>query len=204
MPRDGAATRQKIMDTAEKLIFDYGFSATSVDKLIDAGGITKGTFFYHFKTKDELALALVERFAENDQKILAENFARAEKLARDPLQQLLVFIGLFEEMMEQLTEPPQGCLFASYMYEAQLFDNKAHKVIEDGFIAWRDKLVPLFKDITAAYPPRVPVDYVSLADMLTVVFEGAFIMSKTFKDPKVMVQQLAHYKNYIELLFSKS
>ena len=47
------------------------------------------------------------------------------------------------------------------------------------------------------------VDLDSLADELTVMFEGAFIVSKTLGEPKVVAQQLVHYKNYLELLFSE-
>ena len=41
-----------------------------------------------------------------------------EQLARDPLQQLLIFIGLFIEMTDQLEEPFPGCLYASYCYQS--------------------------------------------------------------------------------------
>jgi TetR/AcrR family transcriptional repressor of nem operon len=52
------------------------------------------------------------------------------------------------------------------------------------------------------YPPRLPIDPGSLADELTVIFEGAFILSRTLEEPKITAQQLRHYRNYLELLFS--
>ncbi|MFT5182043.1 MAG: TetR/AcrR family transcriptional repressor of nem operon, partial [Alphaproteobacteria bacterium] len=86
MARDGTATRNKILDTAEAMILDQGFSATSIDKLVAQAGVTKGSFFHHFDNKAALAHTLVERYAHNDLGLFAENQARAEKISRDPLQ----------------------------------------------------------------------------------------------------------------------
>ena len=46
------------------------------------------------------------------------------------------------------------------------------------------------------------MDLASLADGLTSAFEGAFVMPRMLAEPQVMGQQLTHYRNYIELLFS--
>lgn len=73
--------------------------------------MTKGTFFYHFKTKLDLAAALIERYANEDEYHFFDNMAKAEQLARDPLQQLLIFVGLFIESTEKLEDPFPGCLY---------------------------------------------------------------------------------------------
>ncbi len=201
MPRDGSLTRTKILDTAEAMILDQGYSATSIDKLIDAVGVTKGSFFYHFRNKAALARTLLDRYAEADLSMQREFRARAEKLSRDPLQQVLIFIGLYEEMMEGLTEPYPGCLFASYLYEANLFDGDTMGVIEDTYKYWRRELGEMLDAAAAAHPPRLPVDTADLADMFTSTIEGAFIMSKTLKEPKLVAAQLGLYKNFVELVF---
>ena len=62
MPKDGTQTREKILDTAQALIYQRGFTATTLDRVLDGAGLTKGAFFHHFKNKDDLALALVGGF----------------------------------------------------------------------------------------------------------------------------------------------
>ena len=64
MPRDGSVTRNKIMDVAQTMVLDVGLSGTSVEKVIDEAGVTKSTFFYHFKTKHDLAASLIERYGK--------------------------------------------------------------------------------------------------------------------------------------------
>ena len=202
MAGSGRATRSKIMDAAEALILKQGFSATSVDSVIAAAGITKGTFFYHFDSKAALAKALVDRFAALDLALLEDTMQRAESLSRDPLQQLLIFVGLFIEDAECLTEPYPGCLFASIIYEGGLFDEDTLAVITTAYAAWEKRLGDKLRQIAELHPPREEVDLDSLAEMITVVFEGAFIVSKTRREPKVVAAQLGHYRRYLELLFA--
>ena len=204
MPRDGAATRQRILDAAQALILERGFAGTTVDSVIAALGITKGAFFYHFKSKDDLARALLQRFADEDTKLYRDTRARAEKLSSDPLQQILIFIRLFEEMFEGLDEPYPGCLFASYVYELQQFDESTRELIGNSFRLWRKLLRDKFDAIAKRYPPRTPIDSSSLADAFTVVLEGAFITGKALREPHVVAKQLGLFRNHIELLFGAS
>jgi len=201
MRRDGVATRGKILDAAQSLILKRGYVGMTVDHVLNEVGITKGAFFHHFKSKDALARALLERYAERDERLYRETRERAEKLSDDPLQQLLLFIGLFQEMFEGLTEPYPGCLFASYVYELQQFDEDTEELIRGSFLKWRELLQEKFEAAARRYPPRIEVTAASLADAFTVVLEGAFITSKALNEPKLVSEQLRHFRNYVELLF---
>lgn len=201
MPGDGVSTRERILDAAEALVLDQGFSGTSLDRVLARTGFTKGAFFYHFRSKADLARALVERYAERDRERLEAFLARAEALSGDPLDQVLLFVGQFEEVAETLGEPEPGCLFASYCYESGQFDPETIAVIGATFEVWRHRLGEKLEAVTERYPPRLPVDPAGLADLLTTVFEGAFIMAKTLKDPYIVAGQLGHYRNYLQLLF---
>ncbi|WP_298724474.1 TetR/AcrR family transcriptional regulator [uncultured Ferrovibrio sp.] len=202
MARDAAATRTAIMDAAQELILQAGFSATSVDTVIAKAGLTKGAFFYHFKSKAELAHALVLRDAERDAAHLEELLARAETLSRDPLQQVLICIGLYEEEMAKLTAPFPGCLYASYCYEAQLFDDTTMDIVRRAFSDWAGRVAGKLRQVIALYPPRLPVTADGLAEMGLAVIEGAYILSKVNRDPKAVAAQFRHYRNYLELLFA--
>ena len=203
MRKDGMATRERILDAAQNLILDRGYVGMTVEHVLDELGITKGAFFHHFKTKDDLAKALLRRFADKDATIYSQTRERAEKLSDDPLQQMLIFIGLFQEMFEGLSEPYPGCLFASYIYELQQFDEDTRALIRDSFMKWRELLKEKFEAIARKYPPRAEVDAASLADAFTVVLEGAFITGKALNEPKVVSAQLKHFRNYVELLFQQ-
>lgn len=202
MPRDGTQTRNKIMDAAQQMVLDVGLSGTSVEKVIDRAGVTKGTFFYHFKTKHDLAAALIERYASEDEHHFMDAMDKAEQLARDPLQQLLIFVGLFIEMTEQLEEPFPGCLYASYCYQSGAISPQSMAQVERMTRFWRERLTAKVAAVAAKYPPRIPVVLHQVADHVMTTFEGAFILSKLMKEPKLAAEQLVQCRNYLELLFT--
>ncbi|MEW8348716.1 MAG: TetR/AcrR family transcriptional regulator, partial [Candidatus Thiodiazotropha taylori] len=172
MPRDGTITRNKIMDVAQQMVLNVGLTGTSVDKVIDEAGVTKGTFFYHFKTKHDLAAALIERYADQDQHHFHDYMAKAEQLARDPLQQLLIFIGLFIEMTEQLEDPFPGCLYAAYCYQSGAISKDVMGRIEGMMHFWRDQLSRKLEAVNQLYTPQLPVTHTQVADHLLTTFEG--------------------------------
>jgi len=201
-PRDPEKTREKILDAAQTLILDHGFGATTVEAVVGRAGITKGAFFHHFRSKSDLARSLIDRFALMDREHLAMNLARAEKLASDPLQQLLTLIALYEEQLETMEDVP-GCLFASYIYENKLFDEATLSVLRESTLMWRRVAREMLDKVAATHPPKVPVDMESLADLFYALTEGSFIMTKTLGDKTLLARHTRHLRTYLELLFGK-
>lgn len=70
--RKGSDTRERILQLAETAVLEKGFAATSIDELIAGASITKSGFFYHFKDKSELAKALMRRYIDEHNAILAD------------------------------------------------------------------------------------------------------------------------------------
>jgi TetR/AcrR family transcriptional repressor of nem operon len=201
MVSKGEETRNRILDAAQAMILQRGFAGVSVDQLIRSLGLTKGAFFHHFRSKKDLARSLIRRFADEGLVLFRSNLARAKKLSDDPLQQLLILVGLYQELFEDLTEPYPGCLLASYVYELQQFDEETRAIINEEFILSRQEVTKLLRAIMAIYPPRREIDPVALADGFMSVFEGAFILSKSLNEADITARQLRLYKTTLEALF---
>jgi AcrR family transcriptional regulator len=60
MPRDGEATRIRIVDAAYALFYREGFGRVGVDEIAARAGVTKRTLYYHFDSKDALLAAVME------------------------------------------------------------------------------------------------------------------------------------------------
>ena len=202
VPRDGTATRTRILDAAQALVLKQGYAGTSVDDVIEAAGTTKGGFFHHFPSKQDLARALVARYAAEDTAVLNELFTRAERMSRDPLQQLLLFVALQEESADELADEDPGCLFASFCYERDLFDPGTRELIAEALRAWRNRTRAKLDEVAERYPPRIPVDLDALADEGVALYEGAFVLSRALGEPGLLKGQLRHFRTYLELLFS--
>lgn len=189
------------MDAAQKLILDHGFGGTTVDSIIELAGVSKGAFFHHFSSKGELAHALVTRYADVDIGNLKQTLDKAEGLSEDPLQQLLIFVKLFEQEIESLEEPYPGCLFASYLYQSGLFNDEILEIIRQWMLTWRKRIMEKLERIIQIYPPIQEINIESLADMLLVIFEGSFVLSQSMNENKIIARQLSNYHTYLQLLF---
>lgn len=200
MARDGKKTKDKILTQTKDLVYGHGFSGTSIDQILDKTGITKGAFFYHFKSKNALAKALIEEYAREDMSHLDYALKETEPLKKDPLNRLLQFIQLYIDMMLDLKEPP-SCLYASFTYEQNQFEHDVLTLVSDTIIIWRNTFCELLKNVLADYTVNKEVDIPSLADQFTVIFEGAFVISKALNEVDLTAKQLQHFKNYLELLF---
>ena len=151
MPRDGTATRERILDVATDIAMDRGFAAASLDEVLGQSGVTKGAFYHYFDSKADLGRAILDRYATADLETLDRLWTQAEQLSRDPLQQLLLFVGLFANLDELATDDP-GCLYATFIYERQLGVDGAIDVIEASIRAWRDRFRAKLDEVVAALP----------------------------------------------------
>ena len=203
MPRDGTATRDRILDSAQRLVLDRGFASTSVDEVIAASNSSKGAFFHHFPTKNHLGRALLNRYAEADVAMLGQYLVLAEAESDDPGEQILILIRLFEEIGEEIIDRNQSsCLYVSFVHDRELTSDGSTKVIDDAIVAWRigirDKLVA-----AAETRPRLAaMDLDALADHVFVTFEGAFILARATGDQTMMRVQLRTLRMLLEALIT--
>ncbi|MEB2777842.1 TetR/AcrR family transcriptional regulator [Algoriphagus sp. D3-2-R+10] len=202
MGRDGKATRDKILTESKALIYENGFAGTSVDLILEKTGITKGAFYYHFKTKAELAFVLVNDFATTDLQELDRVMEKTEQYAERPKQRLLEFVQCFIDMFSGQEEPP-NCLYASVSNEQNQYSEEIKEAVAETIIKWRNAFEVMIDKVLETQTPKIEFDKVAMSDHFTVVMEGAFIVSKAINDPTVTAKQLTLYKNYLGLLFDE-
>jgi TetR/AcrR family transcriptional regulator, transcriptional repressor for nem operon len=200
--RRGTDTRERLLDVAEAAVLEKGFAATSVEEMIAAVGITKSGFFYHFRDKSELAKALLQRYIEREDVLLADLFARADELNEDPLHGMLVALRMLAELMADLPVGHPGCLVASICYQEQLFNPDVRELNRTGVLRWRALFLERFERIAAQYPPRIKIDLEALADMFAALADGGIIVSKVVQDKDVLPRQILLYRDFVRAVFA--
>ena len=195
------SSRERILSVAEKLILQKGFTGTNITEILNKAAITKGGFFYHFTGKGELALALVERYLEQDRIVFQELLTRADSLSEDPLQRALIFLNLFAEMVSGMHSTHPGCLVAAFTYELQQFDEEVCDLMKTGILGWRELVAQRLELILAHYPPRIEVSIEALADMFTSTLEGGIILARITDSNQALVAQVHAYRNHLRLIF---
>jgi AcrR family transcriptional regulator len=197
----GEKTRERILDVAYESIVQKGFAATSIEELVEAAGITKSGFFYHFRDKNDMARQLFERFLAEDDTIINTLEARAHELSDDPLQSLLIFLNLYAQVMDDMETLHPGCMVATVTYQERLFDPEVKRMNVESLVRMRQRFRDWFDRIADRYTARAEVDLDALADHLTAIVEGAIILSKALGDRGLMGKQTRLYRNHIKLLF---
>lgn len=201
MSRSSQDTRTRILDVAQESVLAKGFDATSIDEIVASVGITKSGFFYHFKDKNALARALIERHIEVEGELFDNLLQRARELSEDPLQRALIGLKLLAEMIEDMPNGHPGCIVATAAYQDRLFNRDVREANERAVLDWRNRFIRLFEDIAETYPMRDDVDISHLADMVNSVIEGGIVMSRALGEPKITSQQIMLLRSYVKLLF---
>lgn len=199
MPRP-SPVRDRILDAAHDLVLAQGFSATTVDAVLDAAAASKGAFFHHFPSKRSLGRALVERYAAGDRAVLEEFMGIAEARTSDPGEQIVELVRAFEDAADEMALSQPGCLFVSFVYEQVPDTDDVRPLIIEAIEHWRDVIAEKLEQSRAASRLSPDVDVRSLADHVFTTFEGAFILARATDDPTHVRAQLGHLRRYLELL----
>lgn len=197
MPRDGSATRQRILDAARNLVIANGYRATTVDAVLAAAGTSKGAFFHHFESKRALADALVDAYVAEDLGMLQLGLEAARATGPEPAERALAFVRFFEDSADDIMAGTTGCLYTSVLAEMELIEAGASEPIAQAVAQWRDAFADLLRQ---ALRDRSGVDVDALSDHLFVTFEGAYLLARATGEPGEMRRQLATVRHLLDAL----
>lgn len=204
MPRDGTATRTRILDAAEALMERNGVAGTSVDQILAAAQTSKGAFFHHFDSKRELTAVLMERYVEADLGLLRAGLAAVESI-EDPVERALGFARHFERWAAELVHEDSACLYIAALSERDLLEGPVHDAVLRAITTWRDEVAALLAPALAtrvAHSQELP-DAHELADHLFATFEGGYLLCRSLGSPEPMRAQLRIFRQLLEALLAK-
>ena len=193
-------SKTRFLDAALQVIRAKGYEATTIDDLCAAAGLTKGSFFHHFKTKEELGLAAAEHFSAMADGLFA---SAPYRQIVDPLDRLLGYID-FRIAILQGALPQFTCLLGTMVQE--VYDT--HPAIRDAcdrYISAHASAVA--RDIEEArriYAPHAPWTAESLGLFTQAAIQGSFILAKAKGGPAVAVECLKHLRRYLSTQFDKA
>jgi TetR/AcrR family transcriptional repressor of nem operon len=192
-------TKVKLLNAALGVIRAKGYSATRVEDVCEAAGVTKGGFFHHFKSKEDLAVSAANYWSE----MTGQFFAGAPYHSHpDPLDRVLAYIDFRKEILRGGI-PEFTCLVGTMVQEAYA-TNPAIRDACDASISGHAAEVE--KDIAEAkrlYAPDATWTPESLALHTQAVIQGAFILAKAKQGPEIAADTIDHLRRYIELLFNR-
>lgn len=196
-PRSATDTREKLLTSAIDLALSKGFAAMAVDEVCEAANVTKGAFFYYFKSKEALGEAMLERWVSGG----AHSYATAPFLQKaDPLDRLY---GYIDFTIELTMNGPLGCLVGVLSQELWQTHPSIRTHCAEAFNGWADGLQQLMEEGKRLHAPGATFEPRSLAYHFIAVFEGALILARSLGQKEVVAEHLNHFKHYAKALFGE-
>jgi TetR/AcrR family transcriptional repressor of nem operon len=190
-------SKAALLDAALSVIRAKGYTATRIEDICEVAELTKGSFFHHFKSKEDLAVAAAEHWA----RVTSELFASAAyRTLPDPLDRLLAYIDLRKALLKGAL-PEFTCLAGTMIQEVY----ETHPAVRDACDKSISEHAATFEaDIGEAMRQHCvdpSFSAASLALYFQAVIQGAFILAKAKQGPEVAADSLDHLRRYIEMLF---
>jgi TetR/AcrR family transcriptional repressor of nem operon len=197
-PARGLA-RTALLDAAHTLVRRQGWTATSVDQLCATAGVTKGAFFHHFASKDDLGVAAARHWSD----VIGPLFAGAayHRLA-DPLARIHGYLD-FRAAIAQGPLETFSCFAGTTVQEVFATSETIRAACGDSIFGHAATLARDFALVIDRHPPRLAVTAASLASYTQVVLQGGFVLAKAGGDRAPLLEAIAHLKRYLTLLFGK-
>jgi TetR/AcrR family transcriptional regulator, transcriptional repressor for nem operon len=190
-------SKTKLLDAALQVIRTKGYTATTVDDICHAAGVTKGSFFHHFKGKEDLAIGAANYWAEMTDTIF-EN--APYHVHADPLDRVLGYID-FRKSILQGAISEFTCLVGTMVQET--FDTApAIRDACERSISGHAATITI--DIAKAISHHnIQASWTaeSLAFHTQAVLQGTFILAKAKGSAQIAIDCVDHLRRYVEMLF---
>jgi TetR/AcrR family transcriptional repressor of nem operon len=190
---DTSDARSRLLDAALHVIRSKGYSATSVDDICAATGVTKGSFFHHFRSKEEMTLAAIAHWNDSTGAFFA---GAPHQQLDDPRDRVLGYIDLRKSLLRGEV-PDYTCLLGTLVQETFHTHPRLREACNDG-ITRHARTVG--RDIAAAkalHAPDAGWDPQALALFTQAALQGAFVLAKARDGATVARQCVDHLRQHV-------
>lgn len=168
--------KDRIIEVATGLFYKQGYNATGIQQIIDEAGVSKGTFYTHFKTKDELGVAYMRNRNVMEITELKEMLSKF----RDPRQKYLKFNDLMKEWM--VSTEFRGCAFANMAAEVTDLTSPIRKEAKYHYESFRAVIRDMVGDLLKSDPKYKKLDENYVTDQYMLIQIGALTNAEIYQD----------------------
>ncbi len=187
-------SKNRLLDAALQVIRSKGYTATTIDDICHAAALTKGSFFHHFKSKEDLALAAIDHWNAMTGGLFAQS---AYHQHPDPRDRVLAYIDLREEIL-QGELPDFTCLLGTMVQETFETHPRIRDACNAGISSHAQTVAVDIQAAKAIYAPDAPWDSDTLALYTQAVIQGAFILAKAQGSSTIAALCIGHLRRYVE------
>ncbi len=197
------ATRQRILQAADGLFYRHGYHATGLDSIIREAGITKGNFYYYFKTKEALAIAVLEwHFEQTTEEMTA--MLRSQPLS--PLESLFAMLeGIAGRQHAQASEGTIcGCIFGNFTLEMSTDSEAVRAKVGAIFKRYRRTIANMLRQAQSAREVSPTLDPDAQAHVVLSLLEGSILLDKANQQQQALPQAIRFLRETLPIQASEA
>ena len=181
---NASGTREQIVTTAAELIWRRGYSRTSVDEIIKAAGVCKGTFYHHFPSKEHLGLSVIDEWLDGLGARIDRNLSEADP----PVESIYGILDAIAAAQEEAGF--LGCPLGRLALEMGDVSERFRRRLQEGFDG--------FRRLFASHLERGGMAAEEASDLghyLLATLEGSLMLGKVAGDSGVLDGLIAAMKS---------
>jgi TetR/AcrR family transcriptional repressor of nem operon len=187
--------RDKLVTAAQGLMLTQGYQPTSVDEIIAKAGVSKGSFYHYFRSKEELGSAVAEQYLE--QAVAALGQGRYQEI-EDPIERGFAFVEHLESASTRLWT--HGCMLGSFAIDLAATHPEIATCLDQLMSRLEARMEPMLKPIANACAQQDAPSGRELANHLMAVIEGGIVMAKAHSDPTRVAKAIHEFRRYLKAL----
>lgn len=177
MGRPSTGIKERLMERAYALFYRQGFSATGLAQIVEEAGTTKGSFYQHFESKDDLAIAYIDHYGT----FLLKRVRKLSERFPDPAQFLPAWVRLIRTDI-RLVKHFSGCPILIMADHTSHLDRDRQKLLREMATDWVRELSEYFTEAKKVGFIPVSVNPDKAARRVLNSYEGAIAMWKLTHD----------------------
>jgi TetR/AcrR family transcriptional repressor of nem operon len=186
-------SREKLLQAARIMFLERGYPGTSLSELVSEVGVTKGSFFHHFTTKEELALeVLLAEFETTAGTVASGSFVDVS----DPVERVIEFIDHTDRNAEDLWN--RGSLLGVFAASLAATSPQIEALVSQAYRRLADGIAPIFEPIAERAGGQP--DATALAEHFLTIIEGGATLAQAHADPQHLHKALRGFRHYVSLL----
>jgi len=185
-PMARQTAREKLLDAALKIMLEKGYSSTSVDELCEAAGVSKGSFYHFFKTKEDLGVELLRDYHRRGSEAFA---AGPHGQIPDPKERALAFVDHLLNIAAPMWGP--GCLIGNFALDLTDAHPALQQEVSDTFRSVSDGMAAILAPLDPDQGPGAGND---LAEDFLVTLEGALVLARAHDDWAYVTRALNRFR----------
>jgi len=190
------ATRSMILHKAFELIYVKGYQTTSIDDIIATTQVTKGAFYYHFKTKDEMGLAIINEVLKPT---LASSFIEPLQGEQDPLNAIYNLMDSLL-MKNEFLKVEYGCPASNFTQEMTPWNSEFNKALNELTREWTEAITATIERGKKNGTIRKEVNAKQVTTFVLSGYWGIRNLGKLENSKKVYISYLKQLKIYLNSL----